>query len=65
MSKHEHIDLSKDKNINQKVIKEAIKEYELGIAGKLTKAFITSPLSIIIFFAMLGGGGSTNFSSSN
>ena len=56
MSKHEHIDLSKDKNINQKVIKEAIKEYELGIAGKLTKAFITSPLSIIIFFAMLGAG---------
>ncbi len=29
---------------------------DLGIAGKLTKAFITSPLSIIIFFAMLGAG---------
>ena len=33
-----------------------IKEVDLGIAGKLTKAFITSPLSIIIFFAMLGAG---------
>ncbi|WP_428095779.1 efflux RND transporter permease subunit [Candidatus Thioglobus sp.] len=31
-------------------------ELDLGIAGKLTKAFITSPLSIIIFFAMLGAG---------
>lgn len=31
-------------------------EVDLGIAGKLTKAFITSPLSIIIFFAMLGAG---------
>ncbi len=29
---------------------------DLGIAGKLTKAFITSPLSIILFFAMLGAG---------
>ncbi len=28
----------------------------LGVAGKLTKAFITSPLSIILFFAMLGAG---------
>ena len=56
MSKHEHIDLSKDENIDQRLIKETIKEYELGIAGKLTKAFITSPLSIIIFFAMLGAG---------
>jgi len=33
-----------------------INEVDLGIAGKLTKAFITSPLSIIIFFAMLGAG---------
>ncbi len=33
-----------------------IEEPDLGIAGKLTKAFITSPLSIIIFFAMLGAG---------
>ena len=32
------------------------KDQDLGIAGKLTKAFITSPLSIIIFFAMLGAG---------
>lgn len=31
-------------------------EADLGIAGKLTKAFITSPLSIILFFAMLGAG---------
>ena len=31
-------------------------EVDLGIAGKLTKAFITSPLSIILFFAMLGAG---------
>jgi multidrug efflux pump subunit AcrB len=29
---------------------------DLGIAGKLTKSFITSPLSIILFFAMLGAG---------
>jgi multidrug efflux pump subunit AcrB len=28
----------------------------LGIAGNLTKTFITSPLSIILFFAMLGAG---------
>jgi hypothetical protein len=48
---HQHDDLSKDKNI-----KEAYRDYELGIAGKLTKAFITSPLSIILFFAMLGAG---------
>ena len=33
-----------------------IEEGDLGIAGKLTKAFITSPLSIILFFAMLGAG---------
>lgn len=35
---------------------EAYQNYDLGIAGKLTKAFITSPLSIILFFAMLGAG---------
>ena len=33
-----------------------IDDSDLGIAGKLTKAFITSPLSIILFFAMLGAG---------
>nr|MCS5586847.1 efflux RND transporter permease subunit [Gammaproteobacteria bacterium] len=33
-----------------------MEDTDLGIAGKLTKAFITSPLSIIIFFAMLGAG---------
>jgi len=33
-----------------------IEEVDLGIAGKLTKAFIISPLSIILFFAMLGAG---------
>ena len=33
-----------------------IDEADLGVAGKLTKAFITSPLSIILFFAMLGAG---------
>lgn len=32
------------------------KTVNLGIAGKLTQTFITSPLSIIIFFAMLGAG---------
>ncbi|MEO1939642.1 efflux RND transporter permease subunit [Candidatus Thioglobus sp.] len=53
---HQHDDLSKDKNIKDKNIKEAYRDYELGIAGKLTKAFITSPLSIILFFAMLGAG---------
>ena len=31
-------------------------EKDLGLAGKLTKSFITSPLSIILFFAMLGAG---------
>uniref|UniRef100_UPI0034DE6A38 efflux RND transporter permease subunit n=1 Tax=Candidatus Thiodubiliella endoseptemdiera TaxID=2738886 RepID=UPI0034DE6A38 len=56
MSNHEHIDLSKDKNINVDVILDDVKDYELGIAGKLTKAFITSPLSIILFFAMFGAG---------
>ncbi len=29
---------------------------DLGVAGNLTKTFITSPLSIILFFAMLGAG---------
>ncbi|MBT3965502.1 MAG: efflux RND transporter permease subunit [Candidatus Thioglobus sp.] len=53
---HQHDDLSKDKNIKEEFIKEAYRDYELGIAGKLTKAFITSPLSIILFFAMLGAG---------
>jgi multidrug efflux pump subunit AcrB len=31
-------------------------ETDLGLAGKLTKSFITSPLSIILFLAMLGAG---------
>lgn len=31
-------------------------EKDLGLAGKLTKSFITSPLSVILFFAMLGAG---------
>ncbi len=35
---------------------QAQEAHDLGVAGKLTKAFITSPLSIIIFFAMLGAG---------
>ena len=35
---------------------EVYEDFELGIAGKLSKAFITSPLSIIIFFAMLSAG---------
>jgi multidrug efflux pump subunit AcrB len=29
---------------------------ELGIAGKLAKSFITSPLSLLLFIAMLGAG---------
>jgi multidrug efflux pump subunit AcrB len=41
----------KTKNIESKQ-----QEKDLGVAGKLTKAFICSPLSIIIFFAMLGAG---------
>lgn len=56
MKKHNHIDPSKDENIDKDVILNGVKNYELGVAGKLTKAFITSPLSIILFFAMLGAG---------
>ncbi len=56
MKKHDHIDVSKDENIDKNIILEDLKDYELGVAGKLTKAFITSPLSIILFFAMLGAG---------
>ncbi|VVM25200.1 Acriflavin resistance protein [uncultured Gammaproteobacteria bacterium] len=56
MKKHEHIDVSKDKNIDKDIILDDLRDYELGIAGKLTKAFITSPLSIILFFAMFGAG---------
>jgi multidrug efflux pump subunit AcrB len=56
MKKHEHIDTSKEKNIDKDIILDDLRDYELGIAGKLTKAFITSPLSIILFFAMLGAG---------
>ncbi len=33
-----------------------MKEVELGLAGKLTKAFITSPLSIMLFFVMFAIG---------
>lgn len=56
MPKHDHIDISKDENISKDIILDDLKDYELGVAGKLTKAFITSPLSIILFFAMLGAG---------
>ncbi|MFP6776461.1 MAG: efflux RND transporter permease subunit [PS1 clade bacterium] len=48
--------MSDKKHIDQSKIEAAFTEFELGLAGKLTKAFITSPLSIIIFFAMLGAG---------
>jgi multidrug efflux pump subunit AcrB len=48
--------MSDKKHIDQKKIDAAFVEFELGLAGKLTKAFITSPLSIIIFMAMLGAG---------
>ena len=48
--------MSDKKHIDQNKIEAALTEFELGLAGKLTKAFITSPLSIIIFFAMLGAG---------
>ncbi|SFV88824.1 Acriflavin resistance protein [hydrothermal vent metagenome] len=56
MSKHDHVDISKDENIDKNLILDDVRDYELGIAGKLTKAFITSPLSIILFFAMFGAG---------
>jgi hypothetical protein len=46
----------KEENIDKNIIQDDLKNYELGVAGKLTKAFITSPLSIILFFAMLGAG---------
>ena len=45
-----------DKKTTKTNMSESQEEHDLGIAGKLTKAFITSPLSIIIFFAMLGAG---------
>ncbi len=44
------------KTSKSNTLSESQEEHDLGIAGKLTKAFITSPLSIIIFFAMLGAG---------
>ena len=53
MPQHKDDDLSMDEDIKSKLI---IEDYKLGIAGKLTKAFITSPLSIILFFAMFGAG---------
>lgn len=53
MSKQTHID-SKVQKTDQKI--NYLKDDDLGIAGKLTKIFITSPLSIILFFAMLGAG---------
>jgi multidrug efflux pump subunit AcrB len=56
MKKHEQADSSKEENIDKNIIQDDLKNYELGVAGKLTKAFITSPLSIILFFAMLGAG---------
>lgn len=54
--KHESTDASKTESTNKSIALTGLKDHELGIAGKLTKAFITSPLSIILFFAMLGAG---------
>jgi hypothetical protein len=34
MKKHEHIDVSKDKNIDKDIILDDLRDYELGIAGK-------------------------------
>ena len=42
-----------EKGVNQD---NSLEEADLGIAGKLAKAFITSPLSAIIFLAMFGAG---------
>ena len=42
-----------EKGVNQD---NSLEEADLGLAGKLAKAFITSPLSAIIFLAMLGAG---------
>lgn len=56
MKNHQHDDLSKKENIKISDVVESYQDHELGIAGKLTKTFITSPLSIILFFAMLGAG---------
>ncbi|KAA0449332.1 MAG: efflux RND transporter permease subunit, partial [Candidatus Thioglobus sp.] len=48
--------MSKHKNVDNNTATDGLKDHDLGIAGKLTKAFITSPLSSILFFAMLGAG---------
>ncbi|KAA0445337.1 MAG: efflux RND transporter permease subunit [Candidatus Thioglobus sp.] len=48
--------MSKHKNVDNNTAADGLKDHDLGIAGKLTKAFITSPLSSILFFAMLGAG---------
>ncbi len=53
MKEHNH---SKDENMDKDIIVDDVKDYNLGVAGKLTKAFITSPLSMILFIAMLGAG---------
>ena len=37
-------------------MKNKIIEQELGVAGKLAKSFITSPLSLLLFITMLGAG---------
>ncbi|SMN11838.1 Acriflavin resistance protein [uncultured Candidatus Thioglobus sp.] len=55
MSKHKHADSSEEEGVNNTPLKNQASK-DLGVAGKLTKAFITSPLSIILFFAMLGAG---------
>jgi multidrug efflux pump subunit AcrB len=58
MANKKHVNQTKNDEVYKEFekIDETYKEFELGVAGKLTKAFITSPLSIIIFFAMLGAG---------
>ena len=56
MSQHEPIDASKDEHLNQAAGKATSEDHQLVVAGKLAKAFITSPLSSILFFAMLGAG---------
>ncbi|BBB24234.1 RND family efflux transporter inner membrane protein [Isorropodon fossajaponicum endosymbiont JTNG4] len=56
MANKNHADQTKIDEAYKEFEKIDYKDFELGIAGKLTKAFITSPLSIIIFFAMLGAG---------
>ena len=56
MLKHDKTDTSENENPSNAPVLNEAKDYDLGIAGKMTKAFITSPLSLILFFAMLGAG---------